>query len=80
MPASRKTTQARKLEAQVAKLETAVASAKTSASDKASKAGAKSAEEKMKKEIDQAEAKSKVMSTKIDSAVLAGGKEQFAGI
>lgn len=61
-------TQARKLEAQVAKLETAVASATTAANGKASKAEAKAAEAKakaveakMKKEIEQAEAKSKVM-------------------
>ena len=60
--------QARKLEAQVAKLESAVASATTAAAGKASKAEAKAAETKakaaeakMKKEIEQAEAKGKVI-------------------
>lgn len=56
----------------MAKLESAVASATTAAAGKASKAEAKAAEAKakavevkMKKEIDQAEAKNKVMVVKI---------------
>lgn len=57
---------AKKLEAQVAKLESAAASATAAASGKAtkaSKAEAKAAETKMRKEIEHAEAKSKVLHT-----------------
>lgn len=80
------TTQARKLEAQVAKLETAVASATTAASGKASKAEAKAAEAKvkavetkMKKEIDQAEAKNKVIHREIARVILGAAGEGAVG-
>ena len=70
----------------MAKLETAVASATTAASGKASKAEAKAAEAKvkavetkMKKEIDQAEAKNKVVHREIAHVILGAAGEGAVG-